>query len=110
MNMENLEEGIKQEAGVHAKLEWVDAEAVPIVYANHLFVRHEGDVFVITLGQAHGPYWLELPGELKGKEFEVPIHTVARIAVPPQAMKLMLDALQQNYKHFLEKQTKIKEE
>lgn len=110
MNMENLEKGSEKEVGVLAKLEWVDAEAVPIVYANHLFVRHEGDVFVITLGQAHGPYWLEIPEELKGKEFKVPIHTVARIAVPPQAMKLMLDVLKQNYKSFLEKRTKIREE
>jgi len=109
MNMENLEEGSQKEDGILAKMEWADAEATPIVYANHLFVRHEGDIFVITLGQAHGPYWLEIPEELKGKEFKVPIHTVARIAVPPQAMKLMLDVLKQNYERFLEKQTKIGE-
>jgi len=110
MNMENLEEGSEKEVGVHAKLEWVDAEAVPIVYANHLFVRHEGDVFVITLGQAHGPYWLEIPEELRGKEIKVPIHTVARIAVPPQAMKSILDAQNQNYARFLKRGTKVKEE
>jgi hypothetical protein len=104
MNMENLEGGSEKEVGVRAKLEWVDAEAVPIVYANHLFVRHEEDNFVITLGQAHGPYWLEIPEELKGREIKVPIHAVARIAVPPQAMKSMLDALNQNYERFLRKQ------
>jgi len=108
MNMGNLEEGSEKEVSVRAKLEWVDAEAVPIVYANHLFVRHEEDNFVITLGQAHGPYWREIPEELKGKEIKVSIHAVARIAVPPQAMKLMLDALNQNYERFLK--TKIKGE
>lgn len=108
MDMENLEEGSEKEVGVRAKLEWVDAEAVPIVYANHLFVRHGEDNFVITLGQAHGPYWLEMPEELKGKEIKVPIHAVARIAVSPQSMKSMLDALNQNYEWFLK--TKIKGE
>lgn len=110
MNMGNLEEGNEKEIGVSAKLEWTDAESVPIVYANHLFVRHDGDIFVITLGQAHGPYWLEMPEEVKGKEIKVPIHAVARIAVSPQAMKSMLDALNQNYERFLKKQTKVKEE
>lgn len=110
MNMGNLEEGSEREVGICAKLEWVDVESVPIAYANHLFVRHEEDVFVITLGQAHGPYWLEIPEELKGKEIKVPIHTVARIAVPPKALKLMLDALNQNYESFLKKRTKGEEE
>lgn len=109
MNMGNPEEGSEKEVSVPAKFEWVDAELVPIVYANHLFVRHGEDNFVITLGQAHGPYWLEVPEELKGKEIKVPIHTVARIAVPPQAMKSMLDALNNNYERFLTKETKAKE-
>lgn len=110
MNTENFGGGSEKEIGVRAKLEWSDAESVPIVYANHLFVRHEEDVFVITLGQAHGPYWLEIPEGPKDKEIKVPIHTVARIAVPPQAMKSMLDALNQNYERFLEKKTKVREE
>lgn len=109
MSMGNLEESNEKEVGIRAKSEWVDAESVPIVYANHLFVRHEEDNFVITLGQAHGPYWLEIPEELKGKEVEVPIHVVARIAVPPKAMKSMLDALNQNYESFLKKRTKGEE-
>ena len=110
MNVENPELGDDRETSVPARLEWADAESVPVVYANQVFVRHEEDIFVITLGQAHGPYWLEIPEELKGKEFKVPIHTVARIAVPPQAMKSMLDALNQNYARFLKRRTQIKEE
>jgi len=106
MNIENPELGSERETGVRARLEWVDAESVPIVYANQLFVRHEEDNFVITLGQAHGPYWLEIPEELKGKEIKVPIHAIARITVSPHAMKSMLDALNQNYESFLKKQTK----
>ncbi len=104
MNTENFGEGSEKEVGVRAKLEWSDAESVPIIYANHLFVRHEEDNFVITIGQAHGPYWLEMPEEVKGKEIKVPIHAVARIAVSPQSMKSMLDALNQNYERFLRKQ------
>jgi hypothetical protein len=107
--MGDLEENSGKEVSIRAELEWVDAESLPIVYANHLFVRHEEDNFVITLGQSHGPYWIEVPEELKGKEIKVPIHAVARVVVPHKAMKLMLDALNQNYERFLKKQTKGEE-
>ena len=110
MSTENLRSAGEGEVPVRAKLEWADAESVPVVYANHVFVRHEEDVFVITFGQAHGPYWLEIPEVLRGKEIKLPIHAIARIAVPPQAMKSILDALNQNYERFLKKGTQVKEE
>ena len=80
-------------------LVWNDDESVLPVYANHLYISHQGATeFNITFGQLFPPFTLHL------QENELPeaikIKPVAKIVVSPEAMKRFVETLKKNIEQF----------
>ena len=75
---------------------WQASEYAPFLYANQVFVRLEEGQVLITFGQAVAPY--EVP-PLSDETLErvkregVPVYPVARLAVAPQQLGLMIEHL-----------------
>ncbi len=61
-------------------------EEIPIVFANHVFVRSGPDGFLVSFAQSHGPYEVELTPELLQLE-GVAAKIIARLLVPPNRMR-----------------------
>ena len=75
---------------------WEAFEQVPIVFANHIFVRLIDGQFLVTFGHTELPYELgPLSKETvqKLKTEGVPIRAVARLAIAPEKMAEMIRAL-----------------
>lgn len=79
------------------------ANEVPMCYANHVFVTHTLDEFYLTFSQLHPPYFLTEPTKEEVEQLtHVPAKVVTRVAISPNKMKELVDALSENYKKFLE--------
>lgn len=100
--------------GIPLQIEIQGAEQVPITFANHVFVRHEADIFLITFSQVHGPYILtDTPEEERNeakKSETVPARVVCRLAMSPQQMKEAVGVLQRNYNRYLKASRRNKED
>jgi hypothetical protein len=84
-----------QEVG--ARLEWIDFDEAPIVFANHFLVQHQPDEFVLTLGQVTGPPLVGTPEQIREQArdaSEVPIHTLARVGLTRHRLTELIAVLQ----------------
>lgn len=76
-------------------LYWENSENVPILFANHFFVRLQDDAFLLTFGQMEIP--LEAPlsdGALQNLQTAgMPVQTIARIAMTPERITRVIENL-----------------
>ncbi len=81
------------------KLRWDDNTGLPTVYANQAIVSHAGGhEFYLIFGEALVPAVV-----LQGESIEeVHVRPVAKIALTPQTMMRVADAVQQNVARFKE--------
>ena len=78
-----------------SEVEFVGEEEMPIVLANHVFVRTTQDGLIVSFAQSHGPYIVNPTQEdieLMGK---VPARIVARLLIPPHRMKTFIKLITQ---------------
>lgn len=76
-------------------------DEIPLCYANHIFVTHTPDEFFVTFSQVHPPYLLKPTEEELKKLTHISARAVARIALTPNKMKELVDALTENYNKYL---------
>jgi hypothetical protein len=88
-----------QEEGFAVRMHFVGAEQVPILYASHIFVRFEEHVFHVTFAQQAGPLELHLDRETLERE-GLPTQVVARLAIPVDHWRRMLEVAQGNYANW----------
>lgn len=67
-------------------------EDIPILFANHIFVRGSSDGFLVSFAQSHGPYLLDATEE-QMREMGVTAKIIARLLIPPSRMREMIDVL-----------------
>lgn len=67
-------------------------ESVPILFANHIFVRVGTDGFLVSFAQSHGPFIVN-PTKADLLKTGVPAKIVTRLAIPPARMRAMVDIL-----------------
>jgi hypothetical protein len=87
------------------RLIWGRVEDIPTVYANHLMISHAGPEFYLIFGEVSPPAML-------GKD-EVPEHIeikpVAKIALAPEAMLNIVEAIEANVEKYLTKSERAME-
>jgi hypothetical protein len=74
---------------------WTGLERVPIVFANHMWVRWQEDQFLLTFGQAELPFEPEISQETREnlKAEGLPIRPVVRLAISPAFMSRTIEGL-----------------
>ena len=88
-----------------APIQWESREGNPILFADQLFVRLQGDNVVLSFGQAELPYEAQLTQETLG-ERPVTVRVVARLAVTPRILERMAGHMNQIYNAWLAQQPK----
>ena len=88
---------------VKVPLNWMDDDAMGFVFANELFTRYSGSMYLLSFAQAHGPYELEydIP---KMKKEGVQAKMVAKVAVSPTDLARMLEHLNGLYARMSKEQ------
>ena len=83
---------------------------VPTFYANQLLITHGGPEFLLVFGIVTPPL-TSLTREAAIEDMDaVPVSAVLKIAISPEAMIVMADAIQRNVESYIEiKQTRDKE-
>lgn len=100
MNHENLTNSEKE-----VRVIWDQGEDLPVHYVNHFYVSHQGGAeFHLTFGHLIPPLTIgmkksELPDILK-------ISPVSRIVLSPDAIKVLIEVLQNNLAKFETKRGK----
>lgn len=65
-------------------------EDLPILFANHIFVRTGADGCLVSFAQSHGPYQVDMtPEELQRVGVEAKI--IARLLIPTNRVREMAD-------------------
>lgn len=82
---------------VQVRLKWGSAKDLDTIYVNQLSITHSGPEFYLTFGE------LPLPPLMSKEEIsrELEIIPVVRLAVTPDAMKSIADAIQINMERYL---------
>lgn len=97
-----------EEGPIQIPLAWVGAEDVPVEFANQLIVQHQGDEFVITIGQMVGPAIAGAKAREMAENAEfVPIRVVARIGLPEGRMREFVNAMQANLDNYDRKRSTL---
>jgi hypothetical protein len=79
------------------KLEWVDFDEVPILFANHFLVQHQPNEFVVSIGQVTGPPVFGTPDQINDQLRQtesVPINTLARVGLTRHRAAELISVLQ----------------
>jgi len=92
--------------GIQVRARWENTERIPILFANHVFVRLQDDDFVVTFGQAELPYEVDLTDEMREKlrTEGLPIQVVARLAIPAEKISSVIEVLVNVHNQRLERQ------
>ena len=90
------------EEGLRVPLHWTGADEVPILMANHLFVRFIDGQFLVSIGQTHGPYELSETPEAQEKLARegIDIRTIVRFSLSPEKMRDFAKALHAIFGRF----------
>jgi hypothetical protein len=89
------------EGSVQIPLAWVGAEDVSIEFANQIIIQHQGDEFVLTIGQMVGPALIgENARDIAEKIDYVPIRVLARLGLTEGRMREFVNAMQANLDNF----------
>lgn len=80
---------------------FIGAEDIPVLYANQFVVTHNGQEFILVVGQITPPLLLGTP-EQQAEQAKllsfVPIKTVARFAMTRERMEQLIKVLQEHLK------------
>lgn len=61
-------------------------EDIPVLFANHVFVRSSSDGFLVSFAQSHGPYIVNpTPDDIQREGVAAKI--IARLLIPPTRMR-----------------------
>jgi hypothetical protein len=90
------------ETAVSIPIQWGTADHLPTIYANQLFISHAGPEFYLIFGELVPPIVL---GEGKFPDI-VEIKPVAKIAVSPESMLRIAEAIANNVQRFKERPEK----
>lgn len=83
----------QQPAGTVAiEVRFEGGDDIPILFANHIFIRSGPDGFMLSFAQSHGPYLLR-PTAKQLRSVGVGAKVIARLLVPPHRMQEMVDLL-----------------
>lgn len=84
-----------QEQLLSVRVYWETADQIPVLYANHIWVRILDGQFHVTFGQAEGPYENPVSEATMAKLVEsgAAIHPVAKLAISPMNMGRMIKVL-----------------
>lgn len=80
-------------------LVYVDAEDVPILFVNQFVIQHEGNEFILTMGQIQPPILLGSPEDRKEQAKRltyVPVKVVARFGMTRNRLIELIKMLQTN--------------
>lgn len=77
---------------VTAHVTFEGGEDLPILFANHIFVRLTPDGFMVSFAQSHGPYRLDLTPE-QVAQLGIPAKIITRLLIPHARMKEMVELL-----------------
>ena len=83
-----------QTSEVIVLIRWEESTDVPILYANHFWVRLQEGQFLLTFGQAELPR--EDLSEERAAQLEregLPVKVVSRLAVPSERIPQVIEAL-----------------
>lgn len=83
-------------------LVWGGEKEHPVLHANNLFVSYQDGVFLLSFGEAHGPYLIDPTVEEIDSIKEITVNILGRFALTPEKMVLFINVLQKNYKRYLE--------
>ena len=101
MTSEEIQEEslVVDQGEIKARLRWEGVQRVPILFANHIWVRLQDDQFHVTFGQAELPFEQTFSEETLEKlnEEGVPIRPVVRLAISPSKMEGMIEVLARVY-------------
>lgn len=90
----------EREEGKIIKLKWGSAEALPALYANHLYVSHGGEhEFYLIFGHLSPPIGFsdeDMPNELE-------ITPINKVVLSPEAMRNFVKAMSENLKRYEER-------
>ena len=87
-------------------LVYVDVDESPVVVANQFVIQHEGEQFILTVGQLQPPIILgtsEEKIEQARRLSHVPIRIVGRFGLTRDRLAELIEALQSNLRTYDEK-------
>jgi len=105
MEYQEKEHEDKQNSEKEVRIIWDQGDDLPVNYANHFYVTHQGGAeFHLTFGHLIPPLTIgmkksELPDILK-------ISPVSRIVLSPDAIRVLIEVLQNNLAKFEAKKGK----
>lgn len=83
------------------RIQWVNSNEIPVLYADQLWVQYSQGQFILTFGNTEIP-----AGRMTAKEQEIldekglDVTTTARVAVSPQRLEAMIRALAGVYEKY----------
>ncbi len=84
---------------VSLPLSMSDFDDSPILLANHFLIQHQPDEFVVSLSQVTAPPLVGPPEEIRAQARssggEVPVHTIARVAMTRRRVVELIALLQE---------------
>lgn len=89
----------REESTVPVTLQWGDILSLPTLYANQVYISHAGPEFYIVFGEVQVPV---LTNAQPGQLHELTVRPVARLAVTPEAMMQIADAVARNVAAYQE--------
>ncbi len=90
--------------GIPISLKWGEANQIPTIYANHLYITHSGGEFYLVFGELAAIINIDKENPPESLE----IKPVAKIAITPDNMLRFAEVIQtnlNNYQKMLEAQT-----
>lgn len=91
---------VRESAGrLSIPINWTQDSGLPILLANHAFVRLQDDCFIVTFGQIELPREIDLSEETKERlESEgIPVQIVSRLAITPARMRIIIESFSRLY-------------
>lgn len=93
--------GENGEDQIEIPIAWVGADEVPIEFANQIIVQHQGDEFVVTVGQMVGP---AIVGEVSPEDIAkidyIPVRVLARLGITEQRLREFVQVMQANLDNY----------
>ena len=96
---ENASEVHEGKGQLRFPINWTQDSGLPILLANHAFVRLQDDSFIVTFGQMELPREAELSDETKARlEKEgIPMQVISRLAITPARMRTIIEIFSRMY-------------
>ncbi len=87
---------VHREEAVTTQLHYVGGEELPMLFANHIFIRAHGVAFYVAFAQSHGPWEIRADPERLARE-GVNARIVSSLALTADKWKEMLEVAVRQY-------------